>query len=218
MLQDAMERNAINPGDVLGVILAGGAGRRMGGVDKALVLLGGRPLAAHVAARLAPQLEAGRLMLNSNGESGQFAGLGLPLLPDGMAARPGPLAGLLAAMRAAEASGAGWVLSAPVDTPFLPSGLVARLAAASRGGAITLAASAGGLCQVCGLWPVELAGPLAESIDSGQNKVMDFVERHPWARVEFPPEVHAGRMIDPFHNLNTPADLALAEDFIGGGA
>ena len=127
-------------------------------------------------------------------------------------------AGLLAAMRAAEAGGAAWVLSAPVDTPFLPTGLFARLGAASHGGAITLAASAGGHCQVCGLWPAGLAGPLAQAIASGQNKVMDFVERHPWTRVEFPPEVNAGRTIDPFHNLNTPGDLALAEDFIGGAA
>jgi len=211
-----MERIAISSGDVLGVILAGGAGRRMGGVEKALVLLGGKPLAAHVAGRLAPQLAGGRLMLNSNGEATQFAGLGLPLLPDGMEARPGPLAGLLAAMRAAEGLGAHWVLSAPVDTPFLPTGLVARLGAAARGGSIALAASADGLCQVCGLWPAGLAGALAESIASGQNKVLKFVERHPWVRVEFPQESNQGRMIDPFHNINTPSDLALAEDFIGG--
>lgn len=211
-----MERNAINPGDVLGVILAGGAGLRMGGVEKALVLLGGTPLAAHVAARLAPQLEPGRLILNCNGEAGRFTGLGLPLLADGLEGRPGPLAGLLAAMRLAQDLGASWLVSAPVDTPFLPVDLVARLTAASRSRSVVLAASAGGLCQVCGLWPVGIAGALAGALASGQNKVLNFVEQRPWTRVDFALESKVGRTVDPFHNINTPADLALAQEFIGG--
>jgi len=211
---------AVSPGldNTLGVILAGGQGRRMGGVDKALVTLGNQPLGAHVAGRLAAQLAPGRLYLGASWPPERDGGLGLPRIYDDQATRLGPLAGLLAAMRVSEAlgQGIGWVLSAPTDTPFLPDDLLQRLSAGARDADIVLAASAGGLCQVCGLWAVGLTSDLAAALASGQNKVLTFVEAHCWARVEFPLEPIGGTMVDPFFNINTPEDLALACEFLGG--
>jgi molybdopterin-guanine dinucleotide biosynthesis protein A len=213
-----METKAANRDHILGVILAGGQGRRMGGRDKAVVLLAGRPLAAHVARRLAPQLPPGRLVLNANGPPEALAELGLPVVGDATANRPGPLAGLVTAMQAAKAMSpaADWVLSVPTDTPFLPDDLLDRLAAEAAAGEaeIVLAASAGGLCQVCGLWSVGLQDSLAAALASGQNKVLDFVERHRWARVEFPPQSIGAATCDPFFNVNTPEDLARATELL----
>ena len=196
---------------ISGVILAGGRGYRLGGTDKALQMLAGRPLVAHVAARLAPQLPAGRLMLNANGSVEQFAQFALPVFADDVAGQPGPLAGILAAIRSTE-KGVAWVFSAPTDTPFLPSDLVARLAAdAEIGGVeIVLAASSGGLCQVCGLWSTSLEHDLAAALASGRNKVLAFAERHRWRQVEFPPVDVGAAAVDPFFNINTPEDLAIA--------
>lgn len=196
------------------VILAGGRGERLGG-DKPLAKLAGRPLVAHAVDRLRPQLAAGKLALNVNGRPEAYAFLGLPVIPDSVTDQPGPLAGLLAAMQAAD-SGSKWILSVPADTPFLPLDLAARLlAAAALGDAeIVLAAADAGICQVCGLWSIELAAGLARSLASGQNKVMAFVQQRRWSRVDFPPVTIGGKAIDPFFNVNTPADLARAEELL----
>jgi hypothetical protein len=118
------------------VILAGGQGRRIGG-RKAFVALGGRPLVAHAIDRLGPQVS--RLALNASPDPA-FDVFGLPVLPDTLPDH-GPLAGILAAMDWAESEGQAQVVTVAVDTPFLPSDLVARLVAA---------ACAGGLCRNCG--------------------------------------------------------------------
>ncbi len=200
---------------VVGVILAGGLGRRLGGGDKALRLLAGQPLVAHVVARLAPQLAPGRLLLNANGVGPELTSFGLPLLADTRPGRPGPLAGILAAMQAirSEAGEDGWVLSAPTDTPFLPLDLVARLAEQQSSAAadIVLAGSAAGLCQVCGLWSCRLADALAQSLAIGQNKVLAFASAHKMSQVTFPPQPVGGEKVDPFFNINTADDLAAAE-------
>ena len=213
-----MEQERSAPKGILGVILAGGRGLRLGGGEKSLVPLADRPLGAHVAARLAPQLPAGRLLLNANGPPGAYAAIGLPVVADADATRPGPLAGLSAVMQAAKriAPDATWVLSAPTDTPFVPRDLVARFAivAAEGGAEIVLGSSAGGLCQVCGLWSVTLLSGLAEALASGQNKVMWFVEQHRWAQVTFPPEAIGAELVDPFFNINTPADLKWAVELL----
>lgn len=201
---------------MLGVILAGGLGRRMGGGGKALTDLAGRPLAAHVAERLRPQLPHGALYLNANGPAGAFAAIGLPVIADNAPDRPGPLAGILAALRLASAQSAEYVVTAPTDTPFLPRDLVAKLArTAAKGEAhIVLAASAGGLCQVCGFWPVGLCGPLEAALAAGQRKVLDFAQAQGCTRVDFPPEYIGASTIDPFFNVNTPSDLAQAADLL----
>ncbi|MCC6008808.1 MAG: molybdenum cofactor guanylyltransferase, partial [Rhodobacteraceae bacterium] len=141
-----------------GVILAGGKARRMGGGDKTLLEIGGRPILSHVVERLAHQ--AFPLALNANGPASRFAGHGLPVLPDPVPDWPGPLGGILAAMLWARGLGAREVLTAPADAPFLPRDLVAILGAArcgGRGAAIVLARTAQGLHPVAGLWHVALA-------------------------------------------------------------
>jgi molybdenum cofactor guanylyltransferase len=171
-----------------------------------------------VVARLKPQLPPGRLLLSTNAPRGAYDSLGLPIIGDAVPGRPGPLAGVLAAMQYTEtfASASEWVLSAPVDTPFLSHDLVSRLCneAAKGEASIILAASAGGLCQVCGLWQVALAKDIAAALAGGQNKVLAFVEAHRWARVEFPPEPAGNATVDPFFNVNTPADLASAAELL----
>lgn len=196
-----------------GVILAGGRATRMGGGDKALLRLGGATLLDRVIARLGPQV--GALALNANGDPARFAGCGLPVLPDSVPDRPGPLAGILAALDWAARLGAGRVVTVPADTPFLPADLVARLLAAADGTAPVLAATAGagsatrsmagGLVRhpACGLWPVALRGDLRAALAGGTRKVAD------WA------DGHGARMAlfdgDPFFNVNTPDDLRAAE-------
>lgn len=114
----------IAPRDVTGIVLAGGQGRRMGGVDKGLVPLDGRAMVAHVLARLAPQVGAILVNANQNGEA--YAAFGHPVVPDAVGGFAGPLAGLHAGMTAAATS---HVVTVPCDSPFLPADLVARLAA-----------------------------------------------------------------------------------------
>ena len=203
---------------ISGIILAGGLGLRLGGVEKALVTLAGLPLAAHVAARLAPQLTPGGLTLNANGPKVLYVGLGLPVIADDVAGRPGPLAGILAAMRVVRQKNPqrGWLLSAPADTPFLPRDLVRQLAeqAKTTGAEIVLAASISGLCPVCGLWSVSLADDVAAALAAGHNKVRSFVEARNWQQVKFAPDLIQGQSIDPFFNINTPQDLTRANEIL----
>src|SRR5689334_6332496 len=112
---------------IVGLILAGGLGRRMGGVDKGLIDLGGRSLLAHVMDRIGPQL--GALFLSANGDPSRFASLGLPVIADQEEDYPGPLAGIVAVLDhvARLAPAAAFLLSVPCDTPFLPLDLVERL-------------------------------------------------------------------------------------------
>lgn len=187
------------------VILAGGLSRRMGGGDKTLRDLHGRPLLAHVVDRLAAQ--AAPLAVNANGDPARFAAFGLPVLPDPVLpdpvpGQPGPLAGILAALLWARSLGAPRVLTAPGDAPFLPDDLLRRL---SETDAPAIAASAGRPHPVVGLWPVALEPPLREALAQGRLRVLDFALSRGARMVEFPvpPE---GR--DPFLNLNTPAELA----------
>lgn len=193
-----------------GIILAGGAGRRMGGADKALLALGGRPLMAHVIDRFAPQVET--LLVSANGDPARLAGFGLPVLAD--ETPMGPLSGILAGLRAAAAQGATALVSVPVDCPFLPGDLVPQLCLAAETVPSRLAlARAGGRDQgVFGHWPVALAGPLAAFLASGAKpKVTDFATLQGAAFAEFPDAA-------AFRNLNTPEDLSAAEALLRGTA
>jgi len=193
---------------ILGVILAGGLSRRMGGGDKALLPLGGGSMLLRVAARLMPQVDA--MILNANGPADRFAGLGLPVVPDSIADFPGPLAGILAAMEwtARKYPDVSHVLSVAADTPFLPLDLAARLAAGAPEGGIAIACSPSGLQPVFGLWPVALRDDLSAFLGTGKGAaVRDFVARHPHAEVPFP--VQPGGS-DPFFNVNTPGELEQA--------
>src|SRR5690349_23217899 len=139
-----------------GVLLAGGLSRRMGGGDKCLRMLGGRPILEHIVERARPQVAA--LALNANGDPGRFAAFGLPVVADGIPDFAGPLAGVLAGLdwAAAQVPGAAWVASFAGDAPFLPCDLVARLheAIAGDGADLACARSAGQAHPVFGLWPV----------------------------------------------------------------
>ncbi|WP_328799700.1 molybdenum cofactor guanylyltransferase MobA [Sedimentimonas flavescens] len=184
---------------IAGLILAGGQGRRMGGADKALLALAGRPLIAHVAARLAPQV--GCLAISANGDAARFADLGCPMLPDAPGHRgEGPLAGVLAGLEWAEAQGADLLVTASCDTPFLPDDLVARLVAA---GAPAMAASQGRQHPTAALWPVAHRAALTELFASGERRMR--VALAGAAEVAF--DVRP----DPFANINTPDDLVAAE-------
>lgn len=193
---------------VAGVILAGGLARRMGGRPKALIRLRGRSLLASAVERASPQV--GALAVNANTDADAYAAFGLPVLPDPVAGFPGPLAGILAGMRWAAAAGRGWLASFPCDAPLFPKRLVADLSAAAAGGAdVVWAASGGRAHPVFALWRTALADDLMEALEGeGVRKVDRWTARHRTAEVNYPMEP-----FDPFFNINTPDDLALAETF-----
>jgi molybdopterin-guanine dinucleotide biosynthesis protein A len=196
-------------GAVVGVLLAGGLARRMGGGDKCLRRLGDRPILAHVISRARSQVAA--LVLNANGDPTRFAAFELPVAPDVVEGFAGPLAGVLTGMDWARICrpDCPWIATIATDTPFFPSDLVARLlVAVEQGGADLACASSGGRVHpVFGLWPVRLADELrAAMIDEGIRKVDVWTARHRLVEVDFPTEP-----IDPFFNTNRPEDLADAE-------
>jgi len=193
---------------VAGIVLAGGQARRMGGGDKGLRLLQGRPLLAHVIERARPQVAA--LALNANGDPRRFAGFGLPVVADSIGDFAGPLAGVLAGLDWAQAlrPEATHVASFAGDTPFLPRDLVARLGAAlASGHDIACAASAGRVQPVFGLWPAALRETLRRALAAeGLRKVDQWTRRFRLATVAF-----AAAPIDPFFNVNRLEDLVEAE-------
>jgi molybdenum cofactor guanylyltransferase len=194
---------------IIGVILAGGQARRMGGRDKAFLPLAGRPLIAHVLDRLDPQVD--RVLISANGDGSRFAALGCPVVAD--AVPRGPLSGVLAALNVAAGMGATHVVSTPCDTPFLPGDLVPQLvlAALSAAEGLAVAATADGDQPTTALWPVGILPDLAVFLQSGDAKVTRFAFAHEAARANFPD----GRA---FMNLNTPEDLAAAEALLKGAA
>lgn len=199
---------------VLGLILAGGLSRRMGGGDKPLRRLAGRTLLERVAERFEPQC-AGGLALSANGDPARFRDVfsGV-ILPDTIPDHPGPLAGILAGMEAAAAlPGVTHVASVPGDAPFLPHDFVARLvAAAAEGKLIALAASGERRHFTSALWPVDLRHDLRDWLGRGERRVGGFIERHGAAVASWPVEP-----VDPFLNLNAPEDLAAAEAMLARG-
>lgn len=195
---------------IAGLILAGGEGRRMGGTDKALILLRGQSLLSRVAERFEPQVEA--LALSANGDPGRFSEWSLPVLADAGQARLGPMAGLLAGLEWAAARGASHLATVSVDTPFLPGDLVVRLmAGCGSTDGCAIAESHGKVHPTCGLWPVTKRAALAEVLAAGERRLGQWASAQGAARIAF-----AGAP-DPFFNLNTPADLAEAESWLAQG-
>ncbi len=193
---------------VVGVLLAGGQSRRMGGGDKTLRRFAGATLLSQVVARMRPQVR--RLVLNANGDPARFADYGLPVVADSIGGQPGPLAGVLAGLdwAAAEAPDCAWVASVPTDAPFLPPDLVARLVAAveAAGADMACAASGGRPHPVVGLWPVRLREALRRALAEGVRKVDRFTAGYRLAVADYP-----DRPLDPFFNANSPEELAEAE-------
>lgn len=192
----------------LGVILAGGLARRMGGGDKPLLMLQGRTLLAHVKQRLAPQCEC--VILNANGEPSRFIATGLPVVADSVSDHPGPLAGILTALEwaARNQPAIKWVVSAPGDMPFIPADLVERLHAARSTvqWAVAYAASGSHEHYTTGLWPVALRHDLRHALTiKSVRRVEDWVKAHGAAMATWPIEP-----FDPFFNINTPEELDAA--------
>lgn len=193
----------------LGLVLAGGQARRMGGGDKALLTIGGATILQRVLERLRPQCVG--ILLNANGDPARFAATGLPVVADDVPGFAGPLAGILAGLdwAAAHASNIAWIASVPGDCPFLPRDLVVRLHQARVEAATPLACAKSGDWRhpVVGLWRVELRDDLRRAlIEEDLRKIEVWTARHGVAIAEWP-----GVPVDPFFNVNTPEDAARAE-------
>ena len=194
---------------ILGLVLAGGLARRMGGGDKARIRIGGKTILERVLARLAPQ--CGSMILNANGDPARFGDTGLPVVPDTVPGFAGPLAGILAGLdwAAANAPQVTDVVSVPGDCPFLPPDLVPRLEQARKAADLPLACARSGDWRhpVIGLWPVGLRGDLRTAlVEDDLRKIEAWTARHGVAIADWP-----AVPIDPFFNVNTPEDAAEAQ-------
>ncbi len=198
---------------VVGLVLAGGKARRMGGGDKCLLPLAGRPILAHILERLTPQVAA--LALNANGEAARFSEFGLPVLADVVEGHQGPLAGVLTGLLWAREAhpDARWLVSIPGDGPLVPQDLVARFleATAAAGIQLACAASGGRAHPVIGLWPVSLADALRQAVEEEEIRKVDrWTSRYLLAEVVWPDAPY-----DPFFNVNRPEDLVEAARLLG---
>ena len=199
------------PGNIPGVILAGGLARRMGGGDKSLLSLGDRSVLSHVIDRLRGQVSG--IALNANGDPARFAKFSLPVLPDSEPDFPGPLAGVLAGLDWAAGQGAEAIVTVAADTPFFPADLLIRLKQVTikMNNPMSLAGTIDpdrGLLRhpTFGLWPVALRNDLRAALRDGTRKVVDWTDRHGAATAEF-----GTTPFDPFFNLNRPEDMVQAE-------
>lgn len=191
----------------LGLVLAGGLARRMGGGDKAFIRIGGKTILERVIACLAPQCRL--LIINANGDPSRFASAGIPVVADSISDYAGPLAGILTALdwTATYAPQIEWIVSAPSDCPFLPKDLVERLHRARIDAGTPLAcAFSAQRHPVIAVWPVALRQDLRRAVvEEGERKVESFIARHGLAIAGWP-----AAPIDPFFNVNTPEDVAEA--------
>jgi molybdenum cofactor guanylyltransferase len=191
----------ITRADITGIVLAGGMGRRMGGVDKGLVDLDGRPMVAHVIARLAPQV--GTLLINANQNLDRYAAFGYPVVPDAVGGFAGPLAGLHAGMSQATST---HVVTVPCDSPFLPADLAARLASGMELEDAQLAVARTGdqPHPVFALARRDVLPHLADFLAGGGRKIDAWYGTLRIVEVQFDDEELA------FRNINTATELAAA--------
>lgn len=187
--------------EITGVVLAGGQGRRMGGVDKGLVELDGRPMIAHVLSRFAPQVAD--VLINANQNLDRYAAFGVPVVPDDVGGFAGPLAGLHAGLTRAARD---YVATAPCDSPFLPADLVARLyaALAAQRAQLAVAKTLDQPHPVFCLVRRDVLPHLAAFLNSGGRKIDAWYATLAVAEVQFDDEA------DAFRNINTAAELAAA--------
>jgi molybdopterin-guanine dinucleotide biosynthesis protein A len=193
---------------ITGLVLAGGRGSRMGGVDKGLQSHQGMPLALHALLRLQPQV--GDAMINANRNLGAYESMGVPVWPDALPDYPGPLAGFLAGLERCETP---YLVTVPCDTPNFPLDLVERLAAAleSAGAEIAMAAAPEeGTMRaqpVFCLLKTELMESLVRFVTAGQRKIDRWTAQHRCVEVPFDDA-------EAFFNVNTLAELQRLQ---GGG-
>lgn len=185
------------------VILAGGMGRRMGGRDKGLVELGGRPLVAHVVDAVAPQV--GQLFINANRNRERYARFGWPVIADDLEGYQGPLAGILTAMRRATTP---LLLVVPCDAPHLPEDLLERLLEVLERETAEIAVAHDGtrLQPVHALLSTALADDLEAWLSTGGRKIDDWYRRHAMAVANF------SRQPEIFANVNTPEERKALEE------
>ncbi len=192
----------------LGLVLAGGLARRMGGGDKAMIAIGGTSILDRVLERL--RLQTAGIIINANGDPARFAATGLPVIADTVPGFAGPLAGVLAGLdwAAANKPDITYIASVPGDCPFLPRDLVGRLHAARISDDLPLACARSGAWRhpVVGLWPVTLRDDLRRAlVDEDLRKIEVWTARHGIAIADWP-----DKPVDPFFNVNTPEDAARA--------
>lgn len=199
---------------IMGVVLAGGLSRRMGGGDKFLRALGRQTLMDQVIARLSPQVE--QIIINANGDPTRIEGFDLPVVSDSIDDFAGPLAGVLAGMDAAAKEEIEWIVTVAADTPFFPEDLIAGFANARGDAQIVLATSGTGrhggpnLHPTFGLWSVGLRETLREMLLGGTRKVLDFVDAvGPRTVADWPI-----KPFDPFFNVNRPEDMDRAKELL----
>jgi len=187
--------------NMTGVILAGGLGRRMSadgtGINKAMVPFRGRPLIAHVIARIRPQVA--KLLINADPGDSNWRPFALPVVADQILERPGPLAGVHAALRAIQSE---WLVCVPCDTPLLPDDLVARLAAVQATvDADRVSVRCGSQAHpVIALLHSSLADELEQYLSAGGRRIETWLSQGRWAEAHFDDEA-------AFVNLNTAHDL-----------
>ena len=193
----------------LGLVLAGGLARRMGGGDKPLRTIGGVTILERVLSRLRAQCAP--VIINANGDPARFAATGLPVVADDVPDFAGPLTGILAGLdwAAAHVPNVAFVASAPGDCPFLPRDLVARLHQARQQANLPLVCARSGEWRhpVVALWPVALREGLRAAVTTeGLRKIEVWTARHGVALADWPV-----LPVDPFFNVNTPDDAAEAD-------
>lgn len=191
----------IGAADVTGIVLAGGQGRRMGGVDKGLVSFRGAPMVATVIARLAPQVAA--IVVNANQNADAYAAFGHRVVPDAVGGFAGPLAGLHAGLAAVATR---YAVTVPCDSPFLPFDLVARLAEglSSAGADVAVARTFDQPHPVFALVRADLRSHLEAFLAAGGRKIDAWYASLAVAEVPFDDEP------DAFRNINTRDELASA--------
>jgi molybdopterin-guanine dinucleotide biosynthesis protein A len=195
-------RATISPDEITGLVLAGGQGRRMGGVDKGLQNHRGMPLALHALLRLSPQV--GQVLINANRNLAAYESMGVPVWPDAMSDYPGPLAGILAGMEHCETP---YLATVPCDSPQFPVDLVSRLAEGlvAQDAEIAMAATreADGSVQVqpvfC-LIQTDLLESLVSYLHRGERKIDRWTAQHRCASIVFDDA-------SAFVNANTLSEL-----------
>lgn len=201
-----------NVDSVVGVILAGGLARRMGGGDKCLLPLAGQTLLQRTLNRAQPQVK--QLILSANGNSLRFARTRLPVVPDIYPNSRGPLAGIHAALEWMHKDNPGteWLVSFASDTPFFPGDLAAKLlqAATQTNARLAIASSLGRKHPTFSLWHASLKAVLAQQLEQNEvPRLQDWIQAQNAVEVNFPATDY-----DPFFNINTPQDLYAAEPMV----
>jgi molybdopterin-guanine dinucleotide biosynthesis protein A len=194
---------------VVGVILAGGLARRMGGGDKCLLPLAGKSLLQRTIERAQPQVS--QLLLNANGSSLRFARTRLPVVADANPNNLGPLAGVHAGFTwmQVNAPKQEWLMSFASDTPFFPTNIADELLAAAikSGKTLIVATSKLRVHPVFSLWHISVASKISAQLITGEApRLQDWIKAQEPLEVDFNADVY-----DPFFNINTPQDLYAAE-------